>query len=51
MVIVETEEVNATPLHEKCGIDEVDKDKGAPSVTSRNKKRYLHATETSNQLI
>ncbi|PWA97994.1 hypothetical protein CTI12_AA024560 [Artemisia annua] len=41
VVIVETKEVNAIPPHGKCGIDEVDKDKGALSVTSRNKKRVI----------
>nr|GEX47905.1 replication protein A 70 kDa DNA-binding subunit B [Tanacetum cinerariifolium] len=41
MVTVEPVEVNATPLQGKCRIADVDKDKGALSVTSRNKKKVV----------
>nr|GEV53667.1 hypothetical protein [Tanacetum cinerariifolium] len=41
VVKVEPVEVNATPPQGKCRIADVDKDKGAPSVTSRNKKKVV----------
>ncbi|PWA95521.1 replication protein A 70 kDa DNA-binding subunit B [Artemisia annua] len=43
VVTVEPNDVNATPPPGKKGIVEVDKDKGAPSVNSRNKKKYVFA--------
>ncbi|GKD48893.1 hypothetical protein Tco_1277869, partial [Tanacetum coccineum] len=41
MVKVEPVEFNATPPQGKRVIADVDKDKGAPSVTSRNKKKAV----------
>nr|GFB31942.1 hypothetical protein [Tanacetum cinerariifolium] len=41
VVKVELVEVNATPSQGKYRIADVDKDKGAPSVTSRNKKKVI----------
>ena len=43
VVIVEPNYVNTTPPPKKRGIDEADKDKSAPSVTSKNKKNNLFA--------
>ncbi|GKA84315.1 replication protein A 70 kDa DNA-binding subunit B [Tanacetum coccineum] len=49
MVKVEPVEFNATPPQGKRVIADVDKDKGAPSVTSRRRRPFFHA-ETSEQL-